>query len=95
VAGSDAYLDNVRDGSIGAKGLTNATDAQLLQLGATVCHALAASGGTAQTVRLSVLNSSLHPDGSDADAVMQAATGNLCPDQAAKLPAPSAVDSNH
>ena len=92
-AGSEAYLDNVRDESLGAKGLVGASDNALLSLGTTACRDLS-SGGTATTVRQALLGSSLHPDAADADAVLQAATGNLCPDQAAKLPAPSAVDED-
>lgn len=92
-AGSDAYLDNVRDESLGAKGLANASDEALLQLGTTACRDLSAAGGTATTARQALMGSALHPSATDADAVLQAAAGNLCPDQAPKLPAPSAVDS--
>jgi hypothetical protein len=94
-AGSDAYLDNVRDESLGVKGLPNATDDQLLQLGTTACHDLSAAGGTATGALQSLMSASLHPDSADANAVLQAAVGNLCPDQADKAPAPSAVDSGH
>ena len=94
-AGSDAYLDNVRDESLGVKALPNATDDQLLQLGTTACHDLSAAGGTSTATLQSLMGSSLHPDSADANAVLQAAVGNLCPDQADKAPAPSAVDSGH
>jgi hypothetical protein len=93
-AGSQAYLDTVRDESQGAKGLVNASDESLLQLGTTACRDLSAAGGTAATARQALMGSSLHPDAADADAVLQAAAGNLCPDQAPKLPAPSAADQN-
>ena len=94
-AGSDAYLDNVRDESLGVKGLPSATDAQLLELGTTACHDLSATGGTSTATLQSLMGSPLHPDSADANAVLQAAVGNLCPDQADKAPAPSAVDSGH
>jgi hypothetical protein len=94
-AGSDAYLDNVRDESVGAKGLTNATDGQLLQLGTMACRDLSGAGGTAAAARQALMGSALHPDSADADAVLQAAVGNLCPNNAPKMPAPSAPDSGH
>jgi hypothetical protein len=93
-AGSEAYLDTVRDESQGAKGLVDASDDALLQVGTMACRDLSAAGGTAVTAQQALMGSSLHPDAADADAVLQAAAGNLCPDQALKLPAPSAVDEN-
>jgi hypothetical protein len=93
-AGSEAYLDTVRDESQGAKGLVDASDDALLQLGTMACRDLSTAGGTAVTAQQALMGSSLHPDAADADAVLQAAAGNLCPDQALKLPAPSAVDEN-
>jgi hypothetical protein len=94
-AGSMAYLDNVRDEQSGAKGLDNAPDDQVLGLGTTACQDLAAAGGTSSSVQQTLTQSALHPSASDAAAVLQAAVANLCPDEAAKVPDPSASDAGH
>lgn len=86
-AGPERFLAKVRAIGFGSKDFANATDAQLLKVGQTVCNGFGPDGVGYQDEVLAFVQNSAHPTTHQAAVLVDEAVRNLCPRYAAEIPA--------